>query len=81
MERHLKCGQTLSVEQQTFKSIDYNCTIALPTISMLINTGLANKLQKSCMWRLSQLTAVPRPNRQGPATHVSYSLSLSISGD
>lgn len=56
------------------KSTNYNCTMALPTISMLINTGLANKLQKSCMWRFRQPTAVPRLASQGLATDVSLSL-------
>lgn len=51
--------------------------MALPTISMLINTGLANKLQKTCVWRFRQPTAVPRLDSHGPT---SPSLSLSLQG-
>lgn len=43
----------------------------LPAISMLINTGPANKLQKSCIRRSRQPTAAPQLTSQGPATRVS----------
>lgn len=76
--RKAKFRQTQSVarhrQQNTrrSKSTNYNYTIVLPTISMLINTGLANKLQKSCMWRFHQLTTAPRLASQGLATDVSF---------
>lgn len=53
--------------------------MALPTISMLVNTGLENKLQKSCKWRFYQPTAVPSLDSQGPSTK-SSPVSLSLSG-
>ena len=37
---------SVSKNSRRSKSSSYKCTAAIPTISMLINTGLANKLQK-----------------------------------
>lgn len=53
------------------KSSRYNCTAALPAISMFVNTGLANKLQP-CMWRLR--SADRRAHAEQPGSSCSVSL-------